>query len=193
MNDFSASELRQVTKLWDLNMSAGNKVDRRTISSRRVQRWAVDRALCLWECKRHGVVYDGWGIPPWSCVQIDEPTARGPECHWTLRFRLLKDPYQRGRRSFSSERDLPVEVLWHYIKEFLCHDGTTMPRGFSINLCKEWLRLNIYEMGSRYDPQDKHMSFRVTCLERLQQAGYIILQTAGSIWQITVLERGKSE
>lgn len=198
MSDFNEKELGQILLLWKQHMRGGRKIDRRTISSRTVQQWAVNNGLALWRCN-HGRVFDGWGTPPYSCTYLsgDEPpvssqhasrTAENP-CRWRLCFRELGDPFQSRRYfRFTAERHLPVEILWHYVRKFIYHEnGET--RGYSINACHGWRDLNVYEEGSRWDPKNKHADCRWQALNRLAAAGYIILQTAGSIWQITVLDR----
>lgn len=191
MKTWDEKELRQITYLWEQHMKCARKIDRRKVSSKDVQRWAVRYSLALWKCN-HRRVYDDWGAPPWSHVYLDDETDEKPcRCYWTLRFRELDDSYQSHYRRFHEEEHLPVEVLWHYVRQFIFHGDGETTRGWSIHKQKGWQALNIYTEGDRWDPDNKHLDVRLKVLERLERAGYFIFQRAGTIYQITLTDKGR--
>lgn len=184
--EMNRAEIAQVIHLTERHHALDSKIDRRVVRSKEVQRWAVNCGLAIWECQ-HGRLYDGWSIPPWSHVYLDDNSTETPaRCNWKLRFRRLADVGTRYLQ-FNAEWDLPPEALWHFISQFLYFEnGQT--RGYSINKHPGWLTLDIYHEGHAWDKENRDLERRITALDRLVQAGYIIFQTAGSVWRITPTE-----
>jgi len=177
------SEITQVIHLTERHHALDDKIDRRIVRSAKVQCWAVDCGLAIWECQ-HGRLDDRWGPPPWSHAYLDDDSDETPmRCDWKLRFRTLNDVGTRYLR-FNAEHDLPPEALWHFISQFLYFDNGDA-RGYSINKHRGWLMLDIHHEGHAWDKENRDLKRRLVVLDRLALAGYIVFQTAGSIWRIT--------
>lgn len=192
MKTWNEKELKQIIYLWEQHTKyARKKIDRRKVSSKDVQQWAVRYGLALWRCN-HGRVCDEHGSPPWSHTYLDHESNEKPRrCNWILRFRELGDPFQSYYRRFREEAHLPPEVLWYYVRQFIFHDDGETTRGWSIHKQKGWLTLNIYCEGHRWDPENKHLNVRLKVLDRLALAGYFIFQRAGTIYQICLTDKGR--
>lgn len=169
---FSEKEIKQVAYLMG-QASSLRAIDRRKIT-KRIERWAVAHGLCMYKCK-HGHVSNDWLI--WDC-----PESQGNKCSWRL---FAND--QTWVKRFDAEIDLPAEILWHFVQQFLYRDlpdGTREAKGHSLSKDRGWRELDIYEDGCRFATERDHIA-KMTILLKLDLAGYITFQHAGNIWQIT--------
>ena len=87
--------------------------------------------------------------------------------------------YCDGR--FTPAHDLPVEALWHFVEPMLNGQRSI---GRSLTRNEAWLTLNIYPQGHRF-ATDQTLMEQVEVLDTLQNHGYLLVQRAGSIWEIT--------
>ena len=81
--------------------------------------------------------------------------------------------------SFCAAWDLPEAVLWEFVKPMIPASGI----GYSLSKNSQWRKLNISERGCHFH-RERDMSEMEHVLLRLDAAGYIYFQSAGTIWTI---------
>jgi hypothetical protein len=86
-----------------------------------------------------------------------------------------------GTSRFSPAYDLPVAALWALVEPLL---NGQRSKGASLLRDARWLTLNIYPQGHRYASVDT-LEEQATILDVLAQHGYLLVQRAGSVWEIT--------
>ena len=86
-----------------------------------------------------------------------------------------------GAGSFNPCTDLPIETLWRLAEPLLKGQRS---RGRSITADPLWLTLNIYPEGHRY-ASNASLEAQIDILDTLAQHGHLIVQRAGSVWEIT--------
>lgn len=91
-------------------------------------------------------------------------------------------PYQQWEGRAQAE-DLPVEVLWHYVKPMV---GSGI--GFSITKDPRWNKLDVYYRGQRHF-NDNALREMERILTQLDTYGYITFLAAGSVWEITPADK----
>jgi hypothetical protein len=114
---------------------------------------------------------------------------------WAKSFDLIYDGEQKrwknevsGKFYINTRFDLyylPAIALWRLVDPII---GKST--GYSISSYKEWESLNIAPTSSKFHT-DRDMAAMYDILGRLDQYHFIILQSAGTIWQITRLSEDK--
>ena len=89
-----------------------------------------------------------------------------------------------GEGRFSPCYDLPAEALWRLVAPMLQGQRS---RGRSITRDAAWLTLNIWPESDRHASATS-VQEQLAVLDQLAGHGYLRVQMAGSIWEITTLQ-----
>ena len=89
-----------------------------------------------------------------------------------------------GEGHFQACYDLPTEALWRIVSPMF--DGQRS-RGHSIARRSEWLTLNIWPVGNKR-ASAASLQEQIDVLDRLASQGYLLVQMAGSVWEITCMQ-----
>lgn len=85
-----------------------------------------------------------------------------------------------GTSRFSVCYDLPIEALWRLVEPML-HGQRSIGRSIASHTF--WLNLNIYPQGHSH-ATDATLQEQIDVLNILARHGYLLVQMAGSIWEI---------
>lgn len=189
--EFTTWQIDQIVKAVEQHQwkAMNGKIDRRGYMPQ-VQAWMVSRGIAVWVC-HHGYRTDvtnmwNWNFSPRTCPEHDNaPKA----CRWCMEWAGLDD--YMGKRKFTPEWDIPAEALWRMVKRFLYHESGEV-RGKSVFFQRAWIRLGIVPEGHAWDNPHERDS-RENVMLALSQAGYMYVQSAGSIWQFTPLKEDEDE
>ena len=118
---------------------------------------------------------------PLDCRTISAPVKR-----WALAMGLLaKRADSRcvcgAGYAFHPAYELPIDALWALVRPMLRGQRS---RGKSLATDSRWLTLNVYPEGHRAYAQ-RDLDEQMAVLGRLANHGYLIVQMAGSVWEIT--------
>jgi len=100
---------------------------------------------------------------------------------WGLLTRHADRKLYCDGRHFTPAHDLPVAALWSLVEPMLQGQRSI---GRSLTLNAAWLTLGIWPQGHRFATAQTLME-QVAVLDTLQNHGYLLVQRAGSVWEIT--------
>lgn len=187
--NFTDKEINQIVKV--VQWWAGGPIchyDARKLS-KQVRKWATYWNLLGWQCK-HGIKVLDDDVP-WFDYEgtYCKVCGRGKRQSW----RLIAS--YDGR--FSLTHHTPPEALWRLVEPLLYHDNGKM-KGYSVIYDHRWRGLNIYPCrreGDKYQEDritsERAFQDKLDLFGRLANEGYITWRTAGSVWNITILQQRK--
>lgn len=157
--DFESKEIDQIVSLAELYSSGGTTpIDRRKYT-KQVQRYA----------EAFGLIARGETLTVYTWQTGEN------ELEWFVKY---PNRYYLTSGHFDM-LSLPQEALWRLVKPLIDER-----KGYSITSLKGWFKLNIYPaINDMHTETDMREMMEILC--ELNKWGYIIFQSAGTIWQIT--------